>query len=144
MGVVVGRVRKVSERRSTLRIFHDRGPLATVGVDELLHVALELAGEAETVVYDHVAHVLDAALELLDPDRRARQSIGGSDVVHQDASSSSSFTPAWRVPKISSSGLTGSSLCERAKVLSVAYSLASPTKMPPRSRFASSLTTRRL
>ena len=84
----VGRVRRVHERAEApqpLGVGEGRRPLVLVGVDVPGHGLLELVGEAERVVHDDVAHVVEAALEVLDPARGALQPVGGADVVHDVA-----------------------------------------------------------
>ena len=80
-----GRVHEGAEAAQPLRVGEGRRPLVLVGVDVLGHRGLELVGEAERVVHDDVAHVVEAALEVLDPARRALQAVGGADVVHHVA-----------------------------------------------------------
>ena len=50
-------VDEVAEARAPLRIVDHVGPLALVGVDEVLHLALELVADAEPIVDDHLAQV---------------------------------------------------------------------------------------
>ena len=64
----------------------ERGlPLALVGVDVARHLGLELGGDAERVVDDDPAQVVDAALELVEPGRGALEPVGGADVEHEEA-----------------------------------------------------------
>ena len=48
------------------------------------HAALELVADAELVVHHHLAQVVDAPLQLLQPHRCPGQAVGGQDVEHEE------------------------------------------------------------
>src|SRR5688572_1254181 len=85
VGVAPLAVHEVAEALQDLRIVERPLPLALVALDELLHVGLELGADAERILADHLAHVLDAALELLKPHAGALQPVGRADVEHEKA-----------------------------------------------------------
>src|SRR6185295_2417111 len=59
-------------------------PFALVAADMARHVGLELGADAERVLADHPAQIVDAALEVVEPGTGALQAIGGADVEHQE------------------------------------------------------------
>ena len=65
---------------SSTTAFHSH----SIGIDERLHLPLELGRDAEPIVDDHVPQVLDPAFHLLEPDRRAGQPVGRPNVVHEE------------------------------------------------------------
>src|SRR5581483_12291801 len=82
----VGRVavHEVPEALHDLRRLDGLLPFAFVAFDVPRHVGLELRADAERVLADHLAQVLDAALEVLEPDAGALQAVRGADVEHQE------------------------------------------------------------
>ena len=48
------------------------------------HRRLQLGADAERVVHDHLAQVVEAAVEPLQPGRGALQPVGGADVEHEE------------------------------------------------------------
>ena len=67
-------VDELPEPAAFLRIADDGRPFALVRVDQVLHHRFELGGDAELVVDDDVADVVDAAFELLAARRDVRVS----------------------------------------------------------------------
>ena len=67
------------------RILDGHLPFAGVVVDDARHVGFELGADAERVLADHLAHVVDAAFQVLEPGRSALQPVAGADVEHQEA-----------------------------------------------------------
>ena len=61
---------KWRKRLSVCRILDGHLPLALVGVDHARHVGFELGADAERVLADHLAQVVEAAFEVLEPGRR--------------------------------------------------------------------------
>ena len=82
---VFGCVDERAEAAQPLGVGERGRPLVLVGVDVPRHRLFEFVGEAERVVDDDVAHVVETALEVLDPARGALQAVGGADVVHDVA-----------------------------------------------------------
>src|SRR5229473_34330 len=78
-------VHEMAEALHDLRIVERLLPLALVGVDQLLHVRLELGADAQRVLAHHLAHVVDAALQVLQPHAGALQPVAGADVEHEEA-----------------------------------------------------------
>src|SRR5258706_7998957 len=78
-------VHEVAEALEDLGIPDRVLPFAFVAVGELLHLGLELGADAERILADHLANVVDAALKVLQPDAGALQPIAGADVEHQEA-----------------------------------------------------------
>ena len=78
-------VHEMAEALEDLRALDRLLPFAGVGLDLLLHVGLELGADAERVLADDLAHVVDAALEVLQPGAGALQAVAGADVEHQEA-----------------------------------------------------------
>src|SRR3990172_289205 len=85
--VRVGRVavHEVPETLENLRVADRFLPLALVGLDQLLHVRFELGGDAERVLANYLAHVIDPAFQVLQPHARALQPVAGADVEHEEA-----------------------------------------------------------
>src|SRR5512134_714473 len=81
----VGRVavHEVAEALQDLRGFERLLPFAAVALDELLHVGFQLGADAEGVLAHRLPHVVDAALETLQPDAGALQPIAGADIEHE-------------------------------------------------------------
>lgn len=75
----------MAEALLPLRVANHLRPFALVGVHEVLRLALELLRDAEMIVDDDLAQVLDPARKRVEPARRARQAIGGADVIEQEA-----------------------------------------------------------
>ncbi|CCJ75563.1 hypothetical protein BN135_627 [Cronobacter muytjensii 530] len=64
----------------------ERGlPLALIALHHLRHFTLQLLADAEGIVQDNLAQVVDAAFEIIHPGTGALQAIGGTDVEHQEA-----------------------------------------------------------
>ncbi len=80
----VRRVDEGDEPAQLLRVVEGRRPLVAVAVDVPGHRGLELRAEPERVVDDDLAHVVEAALQRVDPRRGALQPVGGADVVHEE------------------------------------------------------------
>src|SRR5688572_3023004 len=84
------RVRRVAVHE-VAEALEDRGrldrflPLALVAVDELLHVGFQLRADPQCVFAHHLAHIVDASLEVLQPGAGALQAIAGADVEHEEA-----------------------------------------------------------
>src|SRR6185436_5946173 len=83
----VGRVavHEVAEAREDLRRLERVLPFAGIRGDVALHVGLELGADAERVLADHLAHVVDAALEALQPGAGALQAVRSTDVEHEES-----------------------------------------------------------
>src|ERR1700704_476873 len=77
-------VHEMAEALEDLRVADRLLPFALVGVDELLHVGLQLGAYAERVLAYRLAHVVDAALEVLQPDAGPLEPVAGADVEHQE------------------------------------------------------------
>src|SRR5882672_2135044 len=77
-------VYEVAEALEDLGRFDRLLPLALVALDVLLHVGLELGPDAEAVLAHDLSQVVDSAFEVLQPDARALQAVGGADVEHQE------------------------------------------------------------
>src|SRR3954447_23411639 len=78
-------VDKGPEPGAAALVVDGRLPLALVGGDMAVHVRIELRCDAEGGGDHDLLHVLDAALELVQPRRGALQAVGGADVEHQEA-----------------------------------------------------------
>src|SRR5262249_44966919 len=78
-------VDELAKGLSPLRVVDDFGPLALVGINEVLHHSLQLSADAEFVVDDDLAQALDAAFHVFQPHARPREAVSGLDVVHQEA-----------------------------------------------------------
>src|SRR5258708_16797153 len=85
--VAIGRVaiHEVAEALEDLRRFDRLLPFALVGLDVPLQLRFQLGADAERVFAHRLAQVVDAALEVLEPDARALQTIAGADVQHEEA-----------------------------------------------------------
>lgn len=83
--VRAGVVDEASEALEFLRVADGIGPFALVGVDDGLHLPVELLIDAEAVLQDHLLEVVQAAFQILAPYRGALQAVGGADVEHQEA-----------------------------------------------------------
>src|SRR5207253_3574752 len=68
-----------------LRILERRPPFAAVAADDGGHLGLELGGDAERIVDDDLAQIIDTALERVEPGSGPLQPIGGADVEHEKA-----------------------------------------------------------
>src|SRR5467141_172460 len=78
-------VHEMAEALHHLRVVDRLLPLALVAVDQLLDVRLELGADAERVLAHHLAHIVDAALQVLQPHAGALQPVAGADVEHEEA-----------------------------------------------------------
>src|SRR6267378_6414610 len=78
-------VDKMAEPLPPLRVGDPPLPLALVAVDQLLDVRLELGADAQRVLAHHLTHVVDAALQVLQPHAGALQPVAGADVEHEEA-----------------------------------------------------------
>src|SRR3954469_7939296 len=78
-------VHEVGEAAEEFRCLDRFLPFTLIGVDMPLHVGLELGAQAERVFAHHLAQVIDAALEIVEPDARALQPVCRADVEHQEA-----------------------------------------------------------
>src|ERR1700704_1193939 len=78
-------VHEMTEALQDLRVVDGLLPFALVGVDEALHMRLELRADAERVFAHNLAYVVDAALEILQPGARALQPVAGADIEDQEA-----------------------------------------------------------
>src|SRR6266850_108747 len=85
--VAVGRVavHEVAEALEDLGRLDGLLPLALVVLDVALQVGLELGADAERILANHLAQVLDAAFQVLEPDAGALQPVAGADVEHEEA-----------------------------------------------------------
>src|SRR6266446_273536 len=85
--VAVGRIAvdEVAEALEDLGRLDGFLPLALVVLDVALHVGFELGADAERILANHLAQVLDAAFQVLEPDAGALQPVAGADVEHEEA-----------------------------------------------------------
>src|SRR3989441_11428418 len=60
-------------------------PLALVALDVPLQVGFELGADAQRILANHLAQVIDAAFQVLQPDAGALQPVAGADVEHEEA-----------------------------------------------------------
>ncbi|MND98739.1 hypothetical protein D3C80_911030 [compost metagenome] len=59
-------------------------PFALIRVDNPRHLLLQFVGNPQTVIHDHIAQILDAALQIVHPGAGALQTVGGTNVKHQE------------------------------------------------------------
>ncbi len=78
-------VHELAESPAFFRIANHGRPLALVRIDEPLRHRFQLGGDAQLVVDDDVANVIDAAFELFQPHARSREPIGRHDVIRQES-----------------------------------------------------------
>src|SRR6185503_11161041 len=64
--------------------FYRHLPFTGVVAPHTVHVGFELGADAERILADHLAHVVDAAFEVLEPRGGALQAISRADVEHQE------------------------------------------------------------
>ncbi|ENO77080.1 cellobiohydrolase A [Thauera sp. 27] len=67
------------------RVGDRRLPFALVGVDHVLHLALELVADAQRVVDQYGLQVVEATLQVVAPGTGALQAVGRAHVEHQEA-----------------------------------------------------------
>src|SRR5262245_20252618 len=75
-------VHEVAETPQDLRRLDRLLPFALIARDVPRHVGLELRADAERILADHLAQVVDAAFQVLQPHAGALQAVGGADVEH--------------------------------------------------------------
>src|SRR5882724_460165 len=78
-------VHEVPEALEDFRRLDRLLPLAFVALDVPLHVGLELRPDAEGILADDLANVVDAAFQVLEPHAGALQPVAGADVEHEEA-----------------------------------------------------------
>lgn len=67
----------------SVRVVEDFGPFAKVGADEFLHLIFEICADAELVLDDYFAEVLDATGEVFEPAGCTLEPVGCADVEHE-------------------------------------------------------------
>src|SRR2546428_1369092 len=85
--VAIGRVavHEVAEALEDLRRLDGLLPLALVALDVALQVGFELGADAERILANHLAQVIDAAFQVLEPDAGALQAVAGADIENEEA-----------------------------------------------------------
>src|SRR2546427_6498436 len=85
--VAIGRVavHEMAEALEDLRRLDGLLPFALVALDVALQVGFELGADAQRILANHLAQVIDAAFHVLQPDAGALQPVAGADVEHEEA-----------------------------------------------------------
>src|SRR5271166_4683390 len=79
------RIHEGAEAYELGRVLHGRLPLATVAGNNTCHLRLQVGANAQGIVEQYLAQVVDATLEVVEPDSRPLEAVRGTDVKHQEA-----------------------------------------------------------